>query len=86
MYAIAVNGSPRKGGNTEFLLNTVLDEPQVEEVITPLVKNLLARGYIHPYHSTLGFDIDSSGLTKARDIPLAVLGRLTMGSVFVSVA
>ena len=25
MYAIAVNGSPRKGGNTEFLLNRVLE-------------------------------------------------------------
>lgn len=26
MYAIAINGSPRKGGNTELLLNTVLGE------------------------------------------------------------
>lgn len=26
MYAIAVNGSPRKGGNTEFMLNVVLGE------------------------------------------------------------
>ncbi|MFZ3044934.1 MAG: flavodoxin family protein [Desulfatirhabdiaceae bacterium] len=26
MYAIAINGSPRKGGNTEHLLNTVLNE------------------------------------------------------------
>lgn len=25
MYALAINGSPRKGGNTEFLLNTVLE-------------------------------------------------------------
>jgi multimeric flavodoxin WrbA len=26
MYAIAINGSPRKGGNTEHLLKTVLSE------------------------------------------------------------
>ncbi len=25
MYAIGINGSPRKGGNTEMLVNTVLD-------------------------------------------------------------
>jgi len=25
MYALAINGSPRKGGNTEILLNTVLE-------------------------------------------------------------
>ncbi len=30
MYALAINGSPRKGGNTEFLLNTVL-EPLAEQ-------------------------------------------------------
>jgi multimeric flavodoxin WrbA len=28
MYAVAVNGSPRKGGNTEFLLKEVLGELQ----------------------------------------------------------
>jgi multimeric flavodoxin WrbA len=26
MYALAINGSPRKGGNTEQLLKTVLSE------------------------------------------------------------
>ena len=26
MYALAINGSPRKGGNTEHLLKTVLSE------------------------------------------------------------
>jgi multimeric flavodoxin WrbA len=25
MYALAINGSPRKGGNTEYILNTVLN-------------------------------------------------------------
>jgi len=38
MYAIAINGSPRKGGNTEFLLNEVLDELKEGGWQTELVK------------------------------------------------
>lgn len=38
MYAIAVNGSPRKGGNTETLLNVVLEELKKSGWETELVK------------------------------------------------
>jgi multimeric flavodoxin WrbA len=38
MYALAVNGSPRKGGNTELLLNEVLDELKNGGWETELVK------------------------------------------------
>lgn len=38
MNAVAVNGSPRKGGNTEFLLNVVLDELKDGGWKTELVK------------------------------------------------
>ncbi len=38
MYAIAVNGSPRKGGNTESLLTTVLTELDRRGWETELVK------------------------------------------------
>ena len=38
MYAVAVNGSPRKGGNTEMLLNTVLSELDAGGWETDLVK------------------------------------------------
>ncbi len=38
MYAVAVNGSPRKGGNTEILLNVVLDELKNSGWETELVK------------------------------------------------
>jgi multimeric flavodoxin WrbA len=38
MYALAVNGSPRKGGNTEILLKEVLDQLQVSGWETELVK------------------------------------------------
>ena len=38
MYAVAINGSPRKGGNTEFLLKVVLNELQASGWETDLVK------------------------------------------------
>jgi multimeric flavodoxin WrbA len=38
MYAVAVNGSPRKGGNTELLLKEVLGERQQSGWDTELVK------------------------------------------------
>ena len=38
MYALAINGSPRKGGNTEHLLKTVLGELNDAQWETELVK------------------------------------------------
>ena len=38
MYAVAINGSPRKGGNTELLFKEVLNELHVAEWETELVK------------------------------------------------
>ena len=38
MYAVAINGSPRKGGNTELLLKEVLSELQDSGWETELVK------------------------------------------------
>ncbi len=38
MYAIAINGSPRKGGNTELLLKEVLSELNDANWETELVK------------------------------------------------
>jgi len=38
MYAVAINGSPRKGGNTELLLNEVLEQLKDSGWETELVK------------------------------------------------
>lgn len=38
MKVIAFNGSPRKGGNTEFLLNTALKELEAEGIETELIQ------------------------------------------------
>ncbi len=38
MKAVAINGSPRKGGNTEFMLNTVLEGLAQEGIETKLIQ------------------------------------------------
>ena len=38
MKVVAFNGSPRKGGNTEFLLKTVLNEIEKEGIETELIQ------------------------------------------------
>ncbi len=38
MKAIAINGSPRQGGNTEYLLKTALAELQAEGIDTELIQ------------------------------------------------
>lgn len=38
MKAVAINGSPRKGGNTEFMLNVVLDGLKKEGIETKLIQ------------------------------------------------
>ena len=38
MYALAISGSPRKGGNTELLLKEVLTELKVAGWKTELIK------------------------------------------------
>lgn len=38
MKVLAINGSPRKNGNTEFLINTVFNELQHEGIETELVQ------------------------------------------------
>lgn len=38
MKVVAFNGSPRKGGNTEFLLNTALAELKAEGIETELIQ------------------------------------------------
>jgi multimeric flavodoxin WrbA len=38
MYALAINGSPRKGGNTELMLKEVLSELNDADWKTELVK------------------------------------------------
>jgi len=38
MKVMAINGSPRKGGNTEYLLKTALAELEAEGVETELIQ------------------------------------------------
>ena len=69
----------------DVMINSVLDSPKVLEVSSPLVVNLLKHELIKPVHSELGIDTYENALVKRskndEKISLAVLGRLSKGSV-----
>lgn len=69
----------------QIMINSVLDAPKIMEVTSPLIRNLLSNDLIEPIHSELGINTQKDGTIEISDesksIPLAVLGRLSKGSV-----
>ncbi|MDE0599285.1 MAG: hypothetical protein OSB51_08935, partial [Dokdonia donghaensis] len=69
----------------DVMLNSVLDSPQLVTVDTPIIKNLLSYEMIEPKHTDLGIRTDDYGYVEVPEgksfVPLAVLGRLSKGSV-----
>ncbi|WP_051583926.1 FAD/NAD(P)-binding protein [Dokdonia sp. PRO95] len=69
----------------DIMLNAVLDSPQLVTVDTPIIKNLLSNKMIEPKHTDLGIRTDDYGYVEVPEgksfVPLAVLGRLSKGSV-----
>ena len=69
----------------DTMINSVLDPPRLTEVISPVVCSLLDNALIEPIHSALGIHTDRNACIEVSegkgDIPLAVLGRLSKGSV-----
>lgn len=67
------------------IINSVLNPPKLLEVTSPIILNLLRNDLIEPIHSKLGIHTKENGLIMNSDlkkeIPLAVLGRLSKGSV-----
>ena len=67
------------------MIDCVLNPPKLLEVNSSLVKNLLANDLIKPLHSDLGIHTrkDGSVVTEvdSGNIPMALLGRLSKGSV-----
>ncbi len=67
------------------MINAVLDPPELVKVHTPIIKNLLKDHIIEPKHTDLGIRTGDYGyveIPKGKSfIPLAVLGRLSKGSV-----
>lgn len=75
----------QKVAHVNCMVNCVLDSPKLLEINSPVVVNLLKNKLIEPIHTELGLDTFKNGLVKSKDrkknIPLAVLGRLSKGSV-----
>ena len=71
--------------DVQILINSVLDPPKLLEVTSPIIQNLLKNDLIEPIHSELGIHTQEDGRIISSDskknIPLAVLGRLSKGSV-----
>ena len=71
--------------DVQILINSVLDPPKLLDVTSPIIQNLLKNDLIEPIHSELGIHTQEDGRIISSDskknIPLAVLGRLSKGSV-----
>ncbi len=69
----------------DVMLNAVLDTPQLVTVDSAIIKNLLEDKIIEPQHTDLGIRTDGYGYVEVPDgksfVPLAVMGRLSKGSV-----
>ncbi|MCK8481400.1 FAD/NAD(P)-binding protein [Psychroserpens algicola] len=69
----------------DIMINSVLDAPKLLEVTAPIITNLIHNDLIEPIHSKLGIDTKPNAYViteeNNEDIPIAVLGRLSKGSV-----
>ena len=69
----------------QIMINSVLDAPKIMDVTSPIIKKLLSNELIEPIHTDLGINTQKDGTIEISDeekfIPLAVLGRLSKGSV-----
>ncbi len=87
MKVVAFSGSPRKGGNTEFLLKTVLAELEAEGIETELIRigGQVMRGCTgccwcrtsEEKRCIIGTDVFNSYLPKLREADAILLGSPT---------
>lgn len=73
-----------KSSTVDVIINSVLSAPQLLEVSSPLVLNLLRNNVVKPIHSELGVHTNKDGtiiMENKTNMPLAILGRLAKGSV-----
>ena len=67
------------------MINSVLDAPKLLDVNSPIIKNLLNNKLVEPIHTELGINTAPNGYVEIsnKDVafPVAVLGRLSKGSV-----
>ena len=77
-----------KGGKSitaAIMVNSVLDPPKLLEINSPIVCNLLHDSLVKPVHDELGIATYKNGCVRLpkemETIPLAVLGRLSKGTL-----
>ncbi|WP_047546436.1 FAD/NAD(P)-binding protein [Psychroserpens sp. Hel_I_66] len=65
------------------MINSVLASPNVTEINSKLIKELLNDDLIQPVHSKLGIETSKDGkvISQNKEVPIYVLGRLVKGSV-----
>lgn len=70
---------------TTIVINSVLDAPEIKQVTSPLIKELLRNNFIHAIHDDLGVHTNTQGMviSSKQDSypPLAILGRLAKGTI-----
>ncbi len=77
--------SYQKQCETNIMINSVLDTPQLKKVNSKIIKSLLNHNIIQPIHSDLGIDTNTDGTVimpnDESNKSISVLGRLSKGSV-----
>lgn len=69
----------------DLMVNSVIDSPKLLEINSPIVRNLLQASLVKPVHGELGIETFENGCVslpeELGEIPLAVLGRLSKGTL-----
>ncbi len=67
------------------MINGILDSAKLEEVDSPIIKNLRTNQLVEPVHDEMGIHTQKDGRVllngNTPPIPLCILGRLAKGSV-----
>jgi uncharacterized NAD(P)/FAD-binding protein YdhS len=74
-----------KSSTADIMINSVLNAPQIKQVNSPIVTNMLSNELIQAVHDDFGVLTDENGylIPKNNDqsIPIALLGRLAKGTI-----
>lgn len=77
--------SDKKSVQVDFMINSVLDAPEVKSVNSKIVKNLLSNDLMQVVHDDYGVLTDANGYLVSNDenttLPIALLGRLAKGTI-----
>ena len=69
----------------DMIVNSVLDPAKLLKTNSPIVRNLLHKSMVKPVHGELGISTEKNACVQLSDeatsIPLAVLGRLSKGTI-----